>query len=53
MNFLKGKIENFESGFVSFTGGKDKKNNFQFIGNKRNPDENIEENLKEGNSISK
>ncbi len=46
MNYLKGKIDNFEEAFSHFL-GKDKKNNFQFTGNKRNADENVEENLKE------
>jgi hypothetical protein len=46
VNYLKGKIEDFEDAFSNIL-GKDKKSNFQFIGNKRNADENIEENLKE------
>ena len=46
LNFLKGKIENFEDGFLNQL-GKDKKNNFQFIGNKRSPDGNVEDTLKE------
>lgn len=51
VNYLKGKIENFEEGFLCFL-GKEKKNNYQFIGNKRNENEKNEENLKDSKIIN-